>query len=115
MQYMLAIFLEDNPKECGQSDAQLMAAHQAYTAALKKAEAFLAVNALLPAANATSVKVVKGKTEVLDGPYAEAKEQLAGYYLIEAPDLDAAIAWAARCPDASRGRVDVRPVFTFSF
>jgi hypothetical protein len=54
--------------------------------------------------------VVGGKTQVLDGPYAEAKEQLAGYYLIEAPDLDSALVWAARCPGASAGAMEVRPV-----
>jgi hypothetical protein len=48
---------------------------------------------------------------VLDGPYADSKEQLGGYYLIEAPDLDGAIAWAARCPGASHGTIEVRPVW----
>lgn len=115
MQYMLAIYHDEAATGCGQSDAQFMAAHQAYTEALKKAGAFLAVNALQSAATATTVRVKQGKTEVLDGPYAEAREQLAGYYLIEAPDLDAAIAWAARCPDASVGRVEIRPTFTLPF
>lgn len=52
-----------------------------------------------------------GKTSVVNGPYAEAKEQLGGYFLIEAPDLDAAIAWAARCPGAAHGTIEVRPVW----
>jgi hypothetical protein len=49
---------------------------------------------------------------VLDGPYAETKEQLGGYYLIDVPDLDAALSWAARCPGASFGTIEVRPVWT---
>jgi hypothetical protein len=57
------------------------------------------------------VRVVNGKSEVLDGPYADTKEQLGGFYLIEVPDLDAALAWAARCPGAGRGRIEVRPVW----
>jgi hypothetical protein len=57
------------------------------------------------------VNVENGKTRVLNGPYAEAKEQLGGYYLIDVPDLDAAISWAARCPGASHGTVEVRPVW----
>lgn len=115
MQYMLAIYHDEAAMKCGQSDPQVMAEHHAYTEALKKANALLAVNALQPSVTATTVCVKQGKTEVLDGPYVEAKEQLAGYYLIEAADLDAAIVWAARCPDASRGKVEVRPVFTLPF
>ena len=53
--------------------------------------------------------MVDGKTQVLDGPYAETKEQLGGYYLIDVPDLDAALGWAARCPGASTGTMEVRP------
>ena len=55
------------------------------------------------------MQVANGKQQVLDGPYADSKEQLGGYYLIEAPDLDAAIAWAARCPGAGHGTIEVRP------
>ncbi len=60
---------------------------------------------------ATTVRVKSGKTEVLNGPYAETREQLGGYYLIDVADLDAALAWAARCPGASHGVVEVRPVW----
>ena len=63
-------------------------------------------------ASATTVRVADGKTKVLDGPYAETKEQLGGYYLIDVPDLDAALSWAARCPGASVGTIEVRPVWT---
>jgi hypothetical protein len=58
------------------------------------------------------VKVRDGKTEVLNGPFIETREQLGGYYLIDVADLDAALGWAARCPGASHGVVEVRPVWT---
>ena len=88
-----------------------MAAYNAYTEALRKAGALKANGRLQPSSTATRVKMVDGKPQVLDGPYVDSKEQLGGYYLIEAPDLDAAIAWAARCPTAGHGVVEVRPVW----
>jgi hypothetical protein len=91
---------------------QAMAAYGAYTEALRKAGVLLGVNRLQPTSAAATVRVENGKSQVLDGPYAEAKEQMGGYYLIDVPDLDAAIAWAARCPAASHGAVEVRPVWT---
>src|ERR1700760_1859724 len=87
------------------------AAYMAYTEALKKAGAYVGSNRLQPVSSATTVKIANGKQQVLDGPYADAKEQLGGYYLVEAPDLDGAIAWAARCPGASHGTIEVRPVW----
>jgi hypothetical protein len=69
-------------------------------------------NRLRPTSDATTVRVTNGKTQVLNGPYIETKEQLGGYFLIDVPDLDAALAWAARCPGASHGSVEVRPVWT---
>jgi hypothetical protein len=66
---------------------------------------------LRPSNTATTVRIANGKTKVVNGPYAETKEQLGGYYMIEAADLDAAISWAARCPAASHGAVEVRPVW----
>lgn len=68
-------------------------------------------NRLEPTTTATQVRVTSdGKTSVLDGPYAETKEQLGGYFIIDVADLDAALSWAARCPCASHGTVEVRPV-----
>jgi hypothetical protein len=67
---------------------------------------------LQPTSAATTVKVTNGKTQVLNGPYVETKEQLGGYFLIDVPDLDAALSWAARCPGASHGTVEVRPIWT---
>jgi hypothetical protein len=87
------------------------AAYMAYSEALAKSGAMLGGNRLRPTSSTTTVRVVDGKTQVLDGPYAETKEQLAGYYLIEVPDLDAALSWAARCPGASYGSMEVRPIW----
>jgi hypothetical protein len=87
------------------------AAYMAYTQALHDAGVFVAGSRLERSATATTVRVsADGKASVLDGPYAETKEQLGGYYLIDVPDLDAAISWAARCPAASHGVIEVRPL-----
>jgi hypothetical protein len=83
----------------------------AYTQAMKEAGVLRAGDALQPTSTATTVRVRDGKTQVLDGPYAEAKEQLGGYYMIETPDLDSALEWAARCPGAGHGSIEVRPVW----
>jgi hypothetical protein len=66
---------------------------------------------LLPAAGAVTVTLRDGAPQVLDGPYAETREQLGGYFLIEVPDMEEAIRWAARCPGAAHGRVEVRPLW----
>jgi hypothetical protein len=83
----------------------------AYTEALRNAGVLRGQNRLQPSTAATTVRVVEGKSRVLDGPFADTKEQLGGYFLIEVPDLDAAISWAARCPGASHGVVEVRPIW----
>jgi hypothetical protein len=90
---------------------QAMGAYSAFTEALKKADALAASNRLRPISTATTVRVANGKTQVLNGPYPDTKEQLGGFYLIDVPDLDAAISWAARCPGASHGIVEVRPIW----
>ncbi len=113
MKYMLLIYTNEARMQAaskGEID-QTMAAYGAYTEALKKAGALAAGDRLQPTASATTVRIAEGKTNVLDGPYAETKEQLGGYYIIDAPDLDAALSWAARCPGASRGAVEVRPIW----
>jgi hypothetical protein len=113
MQYMLLVyadaarFVRMTPGE----QKEGMAAYQAFTEALTKAGALQGSNRLQPTSAATTVRVANGKSQVLNGPYAESKEQLGGYYLIDVPDLDAALSWAARCPGASHGVVEVRPVW----
>jgi hypothetical protein len=113
MQYLLLLHAEEAgfTRMTPEQQQQGMAAYMAYSEALIKAGVLKGSNRLQPVATATTVRVVDGKTQVLDGPYADSKEQLGGYYLIEAPDLDAALAWAARCPGASHGIVEVRPVW----
>jgi hypothetical protein len=86
-------------------------AYAAYVEALKKAGVLVGGDRLQRSASATTVRAANGKTQVLNGPYAESKEQLGGYFLIEAPDLDAALTWAARCPGASQGAIEVRPIW----
>ena len=71
----------------------------------------ITAEALQPVASATTVRVRNGKVSVTDGPFAETKEYLAGFYLIEAPDLDDALGWAARIPSATYGSVEVRPMW----
>ena len=66
---------------------------------------------LRPVTDATSVRVRNGKSEVLNGPYADTQEQLGGYYVIDVPDLDAALVWAARCPSSVYGTIEVRPIW----
>jgi hypothetical protein len=83
----------------------------AYGEALRKAGVYVGSNRLQPAATATTVRLVDGKSQVLDGPYIDSKEQLGGYYLIEVADLDTALTWAARCPGAGHGTIEVRPVW----
>lgn len=70
-------------------------------------------NALQPISTATSVRVRGGKSTLTDGPFAETKEQLGGYYLLECKDLDEAVAWAAKIPTARYGTIEVRPIMTF--
>jgi len=114
MKYMLLIYSDEKQWQgLSQSETgQRMAAYRAYTEALTKAGALVAGDRLQRADAATTVRVNNSKTNVLNGPYAETREQLGGYYLIEATDLDAALSWAARCPGASHGAVEVRPIWT---
>jgi hypothetical protein len=116
MQYMLLIYSNEAGMQAATKaqTEQVHAAYGAYTEALQKAGVMVGGGRLRPTATATTVRVANGKTNVLNGPYAETKEQLGGYYLIDAPDLDAALAWAARCPGASHGVMEVRPLWPMS-
>jgi hypothetical protein len=113
MEYTLLIYSDPSQFEAmsPSQQAEGIAAYGAYTEALQKAGVLRGAKRLRSAQAATTVRLKSGKTEVLNGPYAETREQLGGYYLIDAPDLDAALAWAARCPAASYGIVEVRPVW----
>jgi hypothetical protein len=107
MQYLLMIYSnEKEPLAEGQ-----MEAYRAFTQGIVQSGAFKAGDRLQPTSTATTVKVRDGKTLITDGPYAETREQLGGYYLVEAKDLDEANAIAARIPGATTGVIEVRPVF----
>jgi hypothetical protein len=114
MQYMLMTYVNEAgwSKLTGAQREQGLGAYAAYSEALTKAGVLKSSNRLGSSSAATTVRIADGKSQVLDGPYADSKEQLGGYFLIEVPDLDAAIAWAARCPAAGHGVVEVRPLFT---
>jgi hypothetical protein len=115
MQYMLLIYGDESTWQ-GRGDEErneVLQAYGAYTQELQKAGAMRAGDALQPTQTATTVRVQDSETLTTDGPFAETKEQLGGYYLIEAESLDDAIEWAAKCPAAREGSVEVRPVMVF--
>ena len=113
MQYMLAVYGDERAAETTPRDqmTEIINAYMAYTKALQDAKVLVASNRLRPTSAATTIRTVHGQTKVLDGPFAETKEQLGGYYLIDVPDLDAALDWAKRCPAALYGTVEVRPIW----
>jgi hypothetical protein len=114
MQYLLALHLDESgwEKMTPEQQKQGTAAYMAYSEALKAAGALVGSNRLRPSSTATTMRTTNGKIQVLDGPFADSKEQLAGYYLIEVPDLDAAMSWAGKCPAVQHGIVEVRAVWT---
>ena len=112
-QYMLLIYSDPadapDPAEQRVQHGRWMT----YTEELAKAGAMRAGDALEGPDTATTVRVRDGETVVSDGPFAETKEILGGYYLIDVPDLDAALGWAAKMPNITYGSVEVRPVMVF--
>jgi hypothetical protein len=114
MQYLLMIYGDEAAmlKRTEEGGGEIMPAYAAYTEAMSKAGILRGGNRLRPAATASTVRTTNGKTQVLDGPYAETKEQLGGYYLIDVADLDTALSWAAKCPGAGHGTIEVRPIWT---
>lgn len=115
MQYLLLIYRSE--AELNKMDAadrqKLSAEYGAYTQSIVQSGHFKAGDGLQPSTTATTVRVRDGKTLTTDGPFAETREQLGGYYLVEAKDLDAAIALAARIPNARDGSIEVRPVMIY--
>jgi hypothetical protein len=87
-----------------------LGAYMDYVEAMKSAGVLKSSTGLQPSSTATTVRIRKDKTQVLDGPYADTKEQLGGFHIIDVADLDAALQWAARCPTALHGIVEVRPL-----
>lgn len=115
MQYMLLIYDAESTIHALSEEDQhaFMADYGTFTEELRAAGAMLAGDALQPVGTATTVSVRDGETLTTDGPFAETKEQLGGYYLIEADSLDEALEWAAKIPSAKIGKVEVRPVMVW--
>ena len=116
MEYLMLLYAQEDGWNAmtPEQQQQGVAAYRAYGEAVQKAGVLKGSNRLRPVASATTVKMADGKSQVLDGPYVDSKEQLGGYYLIDVPDLDTALEWAARCPGASHGTVEVRPVWSMT-
>jgi len=110
MQYMLLIYESEGRKLGPTEKSQLMQEYLAFTQDIVKAGKFKAGDPLEPTSTATTVRVRDGRTITTDGPFAETKEQLAGYYIVEAADLDEAVSIAARIPGARSGSIEVRPI-----
>lgn len=115
MQYVLLIYsqepTDDVPPE---AIAAEMEGYNAFTQHLRDRGAMLAGEALEPTATATTVRVLDGRTVTTDGPFAETKESLGGFYLVEAADLDEAIRYAAMIPAAAHGSIEVRPIWDYA-
>ena len=113
MQYIALIYYQETDTDPASEEAQAMwAAYGAYTQKIIAAGQFKAGDALMPSATATCVQNRDGKITTTDGPFAETKEQLGGYYLLECADLDEAVAAAAEIPHAANGTIEVRPVLS---
>jgi hypothetical protein len=115
MQYLLLIYRnEAELGKMGPADRKQMAAdYGTYTQSIIQSGHFKAGDGLQPASTATTVRVREGKTLTTDGPFAETREQLGGYYLVDAKDLDTALGLAARIPGAKSGSIEVRPVMVY--
>jgi hypothetical protein len=115
MQYLLMIY--QNEAEYARNDAattqKMLQEYGAFTQSIIQSGNFKAADRLQPTTTATTVRVRDGKTLTTDGPFAETREQLGGYYLVEAKDLDEALAIAARIPSARIGSIEVRPVWAY--
>ena len=114
MQYILMLHIDETafPKLSPEEQQRGLAAYAAYTEALTKAGIMVGWNRLQPRSAAKTVRSINGETQVLDGPFAESKEQIGGFYIIDVPDRHTALAWAARCPATGHGAVEVRPLWT---
>lgn len=116
MKYLLMIY-GDEAADLRRPQAEIDAEMQQYfvfTEEVQKANVFVGGEALHPTTTATTVRVRGGKITTTDGPFAETREQLGGYYLLECKDLDEAIQWAAKIPHASIASVEIRPIIDFS-
>lgn len=117
MRYMMLIYSQEDESVSHDDRGEVAAAHRALMEEARHRGALLAADPLEPSTTATLLRLQDGQAIITDGPFAETKEQLAGYYILECQDLDEALAWAARIPTACAGRsgcVEVRPIREFS-
>ncbi len=115
MRYLLLIYQEPSVQQpSGDGPRQMSEAYLRYTEWLQGTGQWLGGEALQPVSDATTVSVRDGRRIVTDGPFAETKEHLGGYYLIDAADLDSAIEAAARLPGAQTGKIEIRPIMEFA-
>ena len=116
MQYMLLLYTDPAkaPAPGAPGFAEMLAAYGAASQKFIEDKVMVAGDALQPPSTATTLKVRGGKSETMDGPFAETKEMLAGYYVLNCPDLDSALRYAAMIPAAQHGAVEVRPVLDLS-
>jgi hypothetical protein len=112
MQYMIMTYESENDfnARTGPSKSEYWGAWRAYTTAMQEAGVLRGGNPLQPAHTATTLRGSADERRIQDGPFADTKEQLGGYYVIDVANLDEALAWAARCPAAHNGAVEVRPI-----
>jgi hypothetical protein len=110
MKYMLLIYGAETPENTRSGPTDMTPAYAAYIEGMRKAGVIVGGERLGPSASASTVRGANGTAKVLNGPYAETREQLGGYFMIEVPDLDAALTWAGRCPGAAAGAIEVRPI-----
>jgi hypothetical protein len=115
MQYMLLIYDDEDVLRSMSDDERntLMGDYYAYTEALKAAGKYVAGDALQPTGTAKSLRVRDGDVSTTDGPFAETKEALGGYYLVEVDSEEEALEWAAKIPSARLGTIEVRPIVVF--
>jgi hypothetical protein len=115
MKYVLAIYGDEKARANATAEQGIatMHAYEALTNEMEAAGVLLGGEGLQPSATATTVRVRDGERLLTDGPFAETRETLAGFYLVDVEDLDAAIAWAAKIPHADGGSIEVRPVLIY--
>jgi hypothetical protein len=111
MKFLLLIHRDEQLLADVEFSSRIRPEYDAYHAAMAKAGIRLGGERLKPTSTAVNVRMKDGRTEVLEGPYAETREQLGGFYMIDVPDLDEAVKWARRCPAAQFGTVEVRPIW----
>ena len=113
MRYLLLIYTEEQLEASPETMGAEFAAYEAFTNEVRDRGIYEAGEALRPTSTATTVRVQNGQTVTTDGPFAETKEALGGFYMVDATDLDDAIQLAAKIPGAKHGSIEIRPIFEY--